>query len=180
MKFDKVLEGRRTIRRYKNEPVEKDEIKKVLKAASLAPSWKNTECWRWYVVTEEKLLEELKQNGLAVQNQPKVENVPCLIVAACETGLSGRDQDGEYASNTIGEGWSYFDTGLAVENLCLEAERLSLGTLIMGIFNEEVVRKMLSIAESQHILAVIALGHPDVEPPMPKRRKLKETAVFFE
>lgn len=50
----------------------------------------------------------------------------------------------------------------------------------MGIFNEEVVRKMLSIPESQHILAVIALGHPDVEPPMPKRRKLKETAVFFE
>lgn len=179
MKFDKVLENRRSIRKYKNEPIEHDQIKKVLKAASLAPSWKNSQCPRWYVVTNDSLLAELRENALPAGNAAKVENAPCLIVACYEKGLSGLGNGSEYA-NEIGEGWSCFDLGLACENLCLEAQRLGLGTLIMGIRSEETLRRMLSIPENTVIMAVIALGKPDIEPPMPKRLKLKETTVFFD
>ena len=179
MKFDKVLEGRRSIRRWTDQPIEHDKLKKILKAAQLAPSWKNSQSARFYVVTQDTLLAQLKENGLPPFNQKNAEKAPCLIVACFESGKSGLGTDGRFA-NECEEGWSYFDLGLAVENICLEAYQLGLGTLIMGIRNAEAIRTMLHIPESQQICAVIALGTPDIDPPKPKRLKLKETTVFFE
>lgn len=179
MKFDKVLEHRRSIRRYKDKPVDHKDIKEVLKAASLAPSWKNSQCPRWHVVTNDDLLSQLRENALPEFNARNSQNAPCLIVAAFEKGKSGLGNDGQSA-NECGEGWSYFDLGLACENLCLEADRLGLGTLIMGIRNEQVLRSVLSIPEEQTIVCVIALGYPDIEPEMPRRHKLKETTVFHQ
>ncbi len=179
MKFDKVLEGRRSIRRWTDKPIEHDELKKILKASQLAPSWKNSQSPRFYVVTQDTLLAQLKENGLPSFNQKNCEKAPCLIVACFERGKSGRGADGTFA-NECEEGWSYFDLGLAVENICLEAYQLGLGTLIMGIRNADAIRTMLQIPESQEICAVIALGTPDIEPQKPKRLKLKETTVFFE
>lgn len=179
MKFDKVLTGRRSIRRWSDTPITHEEIKKVLKAAQLAPSWKNSQSARFYVVTQDSLLEQLKENGLPPFNQNNSDKAPCLIVACFEVNKSGLGADGKYA-NECEEGWSYFDLGLAVENMCLEAYNLGLGTLIMGIRNAEAIRTMLHIPENQKICAVIALGTPNIDPPKPKRLKLKETAVFFE
>lgn len=177
MKFDKVLENRRAIRRYKNEPIDHEDIRRVLKAAILAPSWKNSQCPHWYVVTNDQLLAELRENGLPAFNAKNTENAPCLIVVCYEPRKSGMGNDGEYA-NAIGEGWSCFDCGLAVENLCLEATRLDLGTLIMGIYNEQAIRQALSIPGELKIMCVVALGKPDIDPEMPKRNKLKDVAVF--
>lgn len=179
MKFEKVLEGRRSIRRYQEAAVSHEDIHKILKAASLAPSWKNSQCPRWYVVTNDDLLAQLRENGLPETNQSKIRNASALIVACFEQKKSGLDNDGNYA-NECGEGWSYFDLGLAVENLCLEAYRLGLGTLIMGIRNADIIRSMLKIPQDQTVVAVIALGVPDIEPPKPKRLKIRQTTVFFE
>ncbi len=179
MKFDKVLEHRRSIRRYRDKPVSHDDLHTVLKAAQLSPSWKNSQCARYYVVTADQLLAELKENALPAFNRNNCEKAPCLIIACFERGKSGVGRDGEFA-NECGEGWSYFDLGLSVENLCLEADRLGLGTLIMGIRNEEVIRQSLSIPMEQQIVAVIAIGYPDIEPQKPKRLKLKEVAKFYE
>ncbi|MBF0578965.1 nitroreductase family protein [Erysipelotrichaceae bacterium RD49] len=180
MKFEKVLEGRRSIRQYKVAPVDHDVLKKLIKAASLAPSWKNSQCPRWYVITNDQMLQELKENALPPANQAKVEKAPCLIVACFEEKLSGIGNEPGVYANEAGEGWSYFDLGLAVENLCLEAYRQGLGTLIMGIRNEDVIRSVLKIPPAQKIVAVIAAGYPDADPKMPPRRKIKETTVFFD
>lgn len=180
MKFEKVLEGRRSIRKYKETPVDHEVLKRLIKAASYAPSWKNSQCPRWYVVTQDHILAELKQNALPPANQAKVEKAPCLIVAAFEEKLSGIGTEPGVYANEVGEGWSYFDLGLAVENLCLEAYRQNLGTLIMGIRNEEVIRSILKVPASQQIVAIIAVGVPDMEPKMPARHKIKETTVFVE
>lgn len=179
MKFSHVLESRRSIRRFKDEPIEKEDIKKILKAASLAPSWKNSQCPRWYVITNDLLLAQIRENALPEFNARNCAKAPCLIVAAFETGHSGRMPDGSFA-NECEEGWSYFDLGLAVENLLLEASRLAYGTLVMGIRNGEVLRQILSVPADQQVVAVIALGKPDIDPHMPVRHKLKETTVFFD
>lgn len=179
MKFDKVLESRRSIRRYTDEPLDKDTVKAVLKAAQLAPSWKNSQCWRWHAVLNDAMLAQVRENALPPFNARNAEHAPCLIVACYKKNQSGLGADGDFA-NEVGEGWSCFDLGLACENLCLEACRLGLGTLIMGIRNESVLREMLDIPEDEVVVCVIALGHPAIEPQMPKRLKLKETTVFYE
>lgn len=179
MKFFKVVSERRSIRKYKDKPVSHDDLKKLISTALLAPSWKNTECPRYYVVTNEEKLDSLRENCLPPFNARNCENAPALIVCCFEKKKSGLGNDGEYA-NECGEGWSYYDLGLASENLVLAAEALGLGTLIMGIRNADALRKLLDIPEEQQIVSVISVGHPDIEPKMPARMKVKEAAVFID
>lgn len=179
MKFEKVLNNRRSIRRYQDMPIEKDVLKDVLKAARMAPSWKNSQCPRYYVVTNDEILAEIRENALPPFNAKNCAQAPALIVCCFENGVSGMGSDGKYA-NECEDGWSYYDLGLASENLCLQAQRKGLGTLIMGIRNEAVLREILSIPASQTIVSVIAIGYPAIEPKRPQRKPLKETVIFFE
>jgi len=52
MEFMDVVRKRRSIRRFKPDPVPEKEIKYILEAARLAPSWANTQCWHFVVVTD--------------------------------------------------------------------------------------------------------------------------------
>ncbi|EJX07904.1 nitroreductase family protein [gut metagenome] len=100
-------------------------------------------------------------------------------MACYEKGLSGVGSDHQY-TNSIGEGWSCFDLGLAVENLCLSAYDKGLGTLIMGMRDEQAIQTLLNIPEQYEVVALIALGHPDMDPPMPARKKVEEVTVFLD
>lgn len=179
MKFFKVVEERRSIRKYKDKPVEHDDLKKMISDALLAPSWKNTETPKYYVVTNEEKLASLKENCLPPFNARNCENAPCVIVCCFEKGKSGMGNDGEYA-NECQEGWGYYDLGLASENLVLAARALGLGTLIMGIRNADALRKLLSIPENEQIVSVISVGIPDIDPKTPHRKKVREAAVFVD
>ncbi|MCF0246281.1 MAG: nitroreductase family protein [Ileibacterium sp.] len=178
MKFEHVLKERRSIRRYLDDPVSEEDVKSCLKAALLAPSWKNSETMRFYVVTSDTKLAEMKENCLPPFNAKNCANAPVLIVTAFQKGQSGFNPDGT-PTNEIGEGWGFYDLGLATENLCLQAQALGLGTLIMGIRNEAAIRTMLEVPEDEIIVSVISLGRPDIEPPKPTRKKVKEIAKFF-
>ena len=178
MKFENVLKERRSIRRYKDTPVSEEDIKTCLKAALLAPSWKNSETLRFYVVTSDERLAEMKESCLPPFNAKNCANAPVLIAAAFQKGNSGFNPDGT-PSNEIGDGWGFYDLGLACENLCLQATALGLGTLTMGIRNEAALRALLQVPEDQIIVSVISLGVPDIEPSKPARKKVKEIAKFL-
>lgn len=178
MDFSKVIQERRTIRAYQDQSIDPKVIDSIMQAATLALSWKNTQCWRFYVVSEKQTLQALKERGLPEGNRQKVEQAPCIIVACVEKGLSGLGADNQYA-NSIGEGWSYFDLGLAVENLCLEAYNQGLGTLIMGIRNEGEIEALFNIPQQYEVVALIALGYPAVKPPMPLRKRVEEVCTFI-
>lgn len=179
MKFFKVVEERRSIRKYKDKPVSDEDLKKMIHAAIAAPSWKNSQTPRYYVVTNEEKLASLKENCLPPFNARNCENAPAVIVCCFEKGKSGMGNDGQYA-NECEEGWGYYDLGLASENLVLAATALGLGTLIMGIRNAEGLRKLLNIPEEQQIVSVISVCVPDIEPKMSNRLKMKETTIFID
>ena len=60
MELDQVLQTRRSIRRYKNEKVDRKLIEDCIHAAILAPSWKNSQTARYHVVDNEEMLEKIK------------------------------------------------------------------------------------------------------------------------
>lgn len=179
MKFFKAAEERRSIRSYKDTPISHDELKKIMKTAMLAPSWKNTESWRFYVVTNEEKLASLRENCLPPFNARNCADAPVIIVCCFEKKLSGMGNDKTYA-NECEEGWGYYDLGLATENLCLAATASGYGTLIMGIRNGAALRQLLDIHESEQIVSVVSLGVPNQEPKMPVRKKLKEVCRFID
>lgn len=176
MKFTRVLDSRRSIRAYDEKPVKKEEIKKLIKAALMAPSWKNTESQRYWVVMDDDRLATMKENCISEGNAAKVQNAPVLIVSGYEKGQSGFHEG--QAVDDLGDAWGMFDLGLAVENMLLQAASEGLGTLVMGMRNEASIRALLDIPEDIVIGPVIAVGFPAEEAKAPERKKLKEVVVF--
>lgn len=71
--------------------------------------------------------------------------------------------------------WFMFDLGLAVQNLCLKAHELGLGTVIVGLMDHDACKKVLSIPEDYEAVVSIPIGKPEDDPrPAPGRKELKE------
>lgn len=175
MELTKCMEERRSIRRYKKQSVDRDLIKQLIEAAILAPSWKNSQVSRYYAVDGDQ--KDQFMACLPEFNQNNSKDASTIIVSTVVNGRSGFERDGSYTTH-LKDGFQYFDNGLQVQNLCLKAYELGLGTLIMGIYDEQKIREFLSIPEDEVVVAVIAVGYPDIEPVMPKRKSVEDILIF--
>ena len=179
MEFQKVLETRRSVRKYDpNVSVTREQMEELIRAAQEAPSWKNSQTGRYYCVLSEEIVNKIRENCLpGARNAEKSEHA-ALIVTTFVHNRAGFQKDGT-PDNEIGNGWGCYDLGLQNENLILKTAELGLSTLIMGLRNADKIREMLSIPESETIVAVIAVGTADEEPSRPKRRELEDVLKFF-
>ncbi len=178
MEFQDLLEKRRSVRQYKNQKVEEEKIKKMIEAAIFAPSWKNSQVTRYYVVNGEETLKKTKA-ALGELNQKNVCDAPVLIVSTIVLNRSGFERDGN-PSNELGNGWGYYDCGLHHMNLLLKATELGLSTLVMGIRDSKKIKDTLNIPETEAVVSVIGVGYSEEIPQMPKRKTVEEITKFFE
>ena len=144
-----AIKNRRSIRKFKSDPVDDQTLETVLEAARLAPSWSNTQCWRKFIVVRDT--DTQSQTGGDANSPPRtgsnpaanaIRNAPVVIVACAEKGLSGYF-NGQAATDK-GEYWYMFDVGLAMENLVLAATALGLGTVHVGLFDAQKVAQFWS------------------------------------
>lgn len=178
MELTTCIESRRSIRRYLDKPVDREIIKALIKAANDAPSWKNSQVSRYYVVDRPQTKEAFLP-CLAEFNQKNVKDAPVIIVSTVIKNRSGFERDGSYSTH-LKEGFQYFDNGLQVENLCLKAFDLGLGTLIMGIYDNDAIRTFFDIPENEEVVAVIGVGYADIPPEQPMRKGMDEIVKFKE
>ncbi len=172
-----LFRDRRSVRQFKETPVEEDKLNAVLEAARWAPSWANTQCWRFIVVRStdrKKLLAETLPPG----NPARAGMRGPIVVAICaeleKSGYSKR------APATDKGDWYMFDSALATENLVLAAHALELGTVIVGRFDSKKAEEILGVPEGYRIVCLIPLGYPKETPSKgPSRRELSEL-VFQE
>lgn len=179
MDFQKVIETRRSIRKYDSErKVTREQVEDVIRAGILAPSWKNSQTARYYCVMSEDMIEKVRTECLPKFNADNCAGAGAIIVTAFVKNRSGYERSGEPA-NELGNGWGAYDLGLANENLILKAEDMGLGTLVMGIRDEKKLVELLEIPQEQKVVSVISLGYTDAAPEMPKRKSVEDVAVFF-
>ena len=170
MDIFQVIRNRRSIRKYKDTPVEWEKIKQLLDAARLAPSWKNMQCWRFLVLTgmekREALLAAFPDDN---PGKKAIASAPVVIVVCADPAESG-----------VENGIDYFvaDTAIAFEHLCLAAHALGLGSCWMGLFDEAVVSRALGIPAGVRVVGITPLGYPDQEPKARPRKELAEIAYF--
>ena len=178
MEFQKLIEERRTVRKYSPEGrITKEDLLTVIRAAQEATSWKNSQTGRYYCVMSEEMVEKISRECLPEMNQPKAENAS-LIVTTFVHNRSGFQKDGT-PDNELGNGWGCYDLGLQNENLVLKACELGYGTVIMGIRNGDKIREILSIPETETVVAVIAIGKAAEEPARPKRKETADIVKFY-
>lgn len=179
MEFTALLKERRSIRAFQpDRKIEKETVEELLRAASQAPSWKNSQTGRYYVIMSPEKVQEIRENCLPPFNQNSCSSASVLIVTAFEKNRSGFERDGQPV-NELGNQWGAYDLGLQNENLVLKARESGLDTLIMGIRDSDRLRSLLSIPDSQEIVAVIALGYRNIDPEAPARKDIGEIAKFF-
>ncbi|MGN0480594.1 MAG: nitroreductase family protein [Lachnospiraceae bacterium] len=179
MELSEAIAKRRSVRSYvENSKVSQEELEQIISAAILAPSWKNSQTGRYYVVVEPENVEYIKEKCLPEFNRNNSRYASALIVTAFEMNRAGFTREG-LAENECGQGWGYYDLGLQNQNMLLKATELGLGTLIMGIRDGDKLREMLNIPSTQQIVSVIAVGRTDICPEMPKRKNVSDISKFF-
>ncbi len=172
MELMEAIKGRRSIRRYKTDPVPEEALKTILEAVRWSPSWANTQCWEVVVVKEAKMKSELA-NTLTPTNPARSAMIeaPLVIVLCGKKGVSGFKK-GE--ATTIKGDWLMFDTGIAMQTLCLTAHSLGLGTVIIGLFDHKKAEEILGVPADREVVAMTPLGYPSAESVTPKRKEISE------
>jgi len=164
--FD-AIRTRRSIRKYLNKPVEREKLSKILEAARLSPSAANCQPWRFIVVTDQKVKEELR----AAYDEDWFVSAPVIIVGCALPSEAWVRSDGE-------EYWKV-DLAIAMQNLILEAWDLGLGTCWIGAFREDEVKRILGIPDEARVVALAPLGYPAEEKdPVTKRKPLEEIVSY--
>ena len=120
MELQNVLQQRRSIRKYKQQPVEKEKIGEMIQAAVFAESWKNSQTPRYHVIQSKEMLEQFKKKCLPEFNQKNVADAPILIVTTFVKDRAGFLRNGS-PDNELQNGWGIYDCGLANQNLILKA-----------------------------------------------------------
>jgi nitroreductase len=178
-----AIKNRRSIRKYKADPVDDKTVDTLLEAARLAPSWANTQCWRFIVVRETSIKTRIAETMAAhpsLGSNPAsnaIKTAPVLIIACAEKGISGSFQG--KVSTDKGDGWLMFDVALAMEHLVLTATALGLGTVHVGLFDARKVEEILGIPENFCVVEMTPLGYPEFQP-NPRPRKSLSEIVYHE
>ena len=172
-----AIKGRRSIRKYKPDPVPEEALRTVMEAIRWAPSWANTQCWEVIVVKDSKVKSELS-TALRETNPAllSMTEAPLILILCGKKGISGYSKG---QPRTVRGDWLMFDTGLAMQNLCLAAYALGLGTVIIGSFDHKKVEEITGVPQNLEVVAMTPLGYPATGGGSPKRKEISEF-VFYE
>ena len=204
MKIDEAIRNRRSIRKYKDTPLTREQIIEVLDAGNRAPSAKNRVQWRFHVFQGEAKVKLVQICREAIDKLPKIslmasthnsynimEQAPAVILVfqTCEWGgISPEIQS----------------VSAAIQNMLLKAHSMGLGTVwindvlfvepaindFVGIKHEDSeFRSMLAefsekvgieIGNAGPLIAAIAIGYPDEEPKREPRLQIDEVTTWHE
>ncbi len=168
MEVFEVIKKRRSIRNYKDIPVEEDKIIKIIEAAILAPSASNGQPWRFIAVKDKNLLTKIVKETLGVINQWAI-SAPLIIVGCSVKTSIITHYFGEVAS---GIKYHILDMGIALEHIVLEAEELGLSSCWIGWFNEKSIKEILNINSTWRVVSLITIGYSDESYSHAPRRRL--------
>ena len=176
-----AIRERRSIRRFTDRPVAREEIETILAAAVLAPNHRLTQPWRFYVLGPEarhayglalgaRKAKKITDPDAAQRTRETVaaehRALPLMIAVAVVTADDPEIREEDYAA-----------TMMAVQNLALAAVELGLGTHLKtgAIMQDPAARAAVGLPDDQRIVAVVNVGTPAEAPPV----KAREAATAF-
>ena len=175
--FQKILGGRRSIRRYLPTPVEPEKLRACLEAARIAPSAHNVQPWRFVVVDEPGLKGRLAAEAFSgiYAGSRFAAKAPVILVLLARPGNAAV----RLGSKIQGVSFHLVDIGIAGEHVVLQAQELGLATCWMGWFDYRKARKVLGIPRSFKLVAMMPLGYAETRPVRePPRKRIEEIATM--
>lgn len=162
-----AITKRRSIKRFKPRPVEKDKLERVLEAGRLAPSAKNRQEWRFVVLQKQALRDKVKD---AAFGDEKVGQAP-VVIAVCTTNIDYVMPNGQL---------SYpIDLAFAAAFMMIQATAEGLGSCCLSTYDEQTIRDLISVPFSMRVVLLLLVGYPE-EVPEPAPRKPLKRVVGYE
>ncbi len=201
----KLIQDRRSIRHYTDEPVSEEHLKMILEAARQAPSGENAQPWRFIVVsdpdtrkqlgtiagggsgrrfTAEFVTEKMQERFSSLEDETKKKAIFEKLTSGRVSAFLG---DAPVSLVVCGrkDVWDLpYDTSAAIENILLMVTALGLGACwviapCIDIRDEERMKDLLGVPEEIKIISVIAIGHP-LRPHRPRPRIPLNELVYSE
>lgn len=166
--FEDVISARRSIRSFKDEPIENDLLLKLVKAGVWAPTGGNAQTWDFIIVRERKMIEKIQTIS------PGILGTPVALIVICQDLKSSQRKGGDLGVETL----SKMDTAMAAQNIMLQAHVEGIGSCPIASFHKKGVKKLLNIPERISPQLIVTLGYPNQDPIAPKREF--ESKYFFE
>ena len=170
-----AIRSRRSIKRFTDRPVSREEIETILTAATLGPNHRLTQPWRFYVLGPEAryayglALGERKARKLedpeaarAMRETIAAEHraLPGMIAVAVVANENPEIREEDYAAAMMGIG-----------NLALAAVELGLGTALKtgAVMSDPAARAAAGVGDGERIIAIVNIGEPAEIPPAKSR-----------
>ncbi len=190
MELKEAIEKRRSIRKFKPDPVPDEIVGQLLEAARLAPSGTNLQPWRFIIVKSPEMREKL---GAAIPFKFVVQ-APLIFVCCADlsslnatgermvelaeagaflgtelenidaSGYTGRIMEAEVAKAYLA-----MNVAIAVEHMALRAADLGLGSCWTGMFSRKKIKEILDLDDSLHVVIILPVGYPHQSPPQRPR-----------
>ena len=150
--FLSLVRQRRSIRKYKTQPISEERINKMLKAAMYAPSAMNTQAWQFVVVDDKKILTEI------LKIIPHAEMLKQTVKAILVCGDTSVEKN---------ETWILENCSAVTQNILLSAYGLGIGSCWISVYGVEdtgkKIKSLFDLPDSIIPFSLVSLGYPDEE-----------------
>jgi nitroreductase len=178
-----TLEAIRTwksTRKFLDKPVEDGKLQAVLEAVRRSASWANMQCWKIVVVKNDDTKRRLSElafvesyfSPLGYKSNPAQKGIataPAVLVLCADPSRSGKIWEQAYYMT---------DAGIASQNLMLAAHDQGLGTVFVGVFEEDKIRSLLTIPDTIRIVGLFPVGYPVSPGEIRPRKELGEIVMY--
>jgi nitroreductase len=192
-----AIESRHSIRKFKQQPIDEQDLQNIFELVRLSPSAWNLQPWRFHVITDDNLKNKLEE---AAYGQKQVTSAPAVIVVTSDMedvlaniadtvhpGLSGEKKEEEVAN------LSAFFNGMSVEQRGqwgLTQTNIAFGILMTAVqgfgyasnpmlgFDQDKVRELLELPKHVQFAGILPIGKPDSEGYPHHRFDLKKIVKF--
>ncbi|MBD3415467.1 MAG: hypothetical protein GF421_13700 [Candidatus Aminicenantes bacterium] len=175
--FLQLVSQRKSIRRFNEKKLKREDILTCLEAARLAPSAENAQPWRYLVIDDPDIKKRFANEAFSgIYSVSKfAQKAPVLILVMARLNVITH-RVGKQIQNIQ---FHLIDIGISGEHLVLQAEELGIGTCWMGWFSTRKTRKFFSIPKKFKIAALLAMGYYDKKPSRKRKRKQIKEIVWF-
>ena len=174
-----MIKERRSVRKFKNEKVDRETMKAIISISRWAPSWANYQIARYTLVDDEATIKKLATDGVKgfVYNVKTLQNAQGVAVLSFVKGKSGKLDDYDIATSKANV-WEVFDAGIACQTFCLAAHAKGVGTCIMGVIDEDSISEIAGLPEEETVAALIVYGYEDGHPAPTPRKDVDDIMRF--
>jgi len=179
MELKETVFKRRSIRKYKTQPVPKDSVNRILEIAYQAPSGANASPWHYVIVDDSKLKSEIRKASEAVDASWNAQRPEWFKAWLSAQGISQQKkflEDAPYLLVVFADTrmpYAVESTWISIGYAILAATQEGLGTLTYTPGDPSFLNKLLNMPHHYAPQAVLPLGYPD-EAPEPRTRRKKE------